>query len=136
MITPDMDERVLAAAELVGRTGATDLEVGYLHDDVPAEMAAWYAHARFWGARIIAENHKNPVEAVEALAARLLTGAKCGCGKLVQLHDGGAFAFRNPRMTDGSLFTAEQAATAGLCRWTRQGSHWVSACGRRGRPDK
>ena len=124
----DDEDRLIAAAELVGRTGARGLEIGYLHDDVPAEDAAWYAQAQYQGSRIITENHTNPIEAAEALAVRLLTGAKCRCGRLVALSDDGALAFRKPVMSDGSQFTAEQAAQAGLCRWRRRGARWSAAC--------
>lgn len=131
-ITPADDDRLIAAVELVGRTGAKAFEIGYLHDDVPADQAAWYAHAQYQGTRITAENHTHPCDAAEELARRLLTGAKCACGKLVALSGDGAFAYRQAHMSDGSTFTAEQAADAGLCRWKRDGRHWVSACGRRG----
>jgi len=40
------EDALIAAADLVGRTGATGFEIGYLHDDVPAEKAGWYAHAQ------------------------------------------------------------------------------------------
>ncbi len=133
MLTADDDDRLIAAVELVGRTGACQFEIGYLHDDVPADQAAWYAHAQYRGTRITAENHTHPVAAAEELARRLLTGAKCACGKLVSLQPGGALAYAAPRMSDGTVFTAEQAAQAGLCKWERHGKHWVSACGRRGR---
>lgn len=45
------DDALLATADLVGRSGATGLEVGYLHDDVPAELASWWATAHYQGAR-------------------------------------------------------------------------------------
>jgi hypothetical protein len=122
------DDALMAAADLVGRTGARGFEIGYTHDDVPPEDAGWYANAQYQGARIMAEG-AGPVEAAEALARTLLTGAKCiGCGGLVALSDGGAVAFGG-LMTDGSTWTAEEAAAAGQCRWTRMGRKWVSACG-------
>ena len=124
----DDEDRLIAAADLVGRTGARGFEIGYLHDDVPAAEAGWYAQAQYQGSRIIAENYTNPIEAAEALAVRLLTGAKCRCGRLVALSDDGALAFRKPVMSDGSVFTAEQARAAGLCRWRRKGARWSAAC--------
>ena len=120
---------VVAAADLVGRTGATGFEIGYLHDDVPPEQAAWYAHAQYRGARITAEDHASPGDAAEALAVQLLTGARCKCGRLVRLDADGAFAFRRPVMTDGTTWTAELAAAAGQCKWTRLGARWDSECG-------
>lgn len=128
----EIEQRVIAAADLVERTGARQFQIGYLHDDETAERAAWYAHAQFRGGRIMVENHRGPAEAAEALAERLLSGARCSCGKLVALSDVGAFAFKRAVMADGTEFTAEQARTAGLCRWKRDGDRWVSGCGLRG----
>jgi hypothetical protein len=120
------EDAVIAGADLVGRTGATHFQVGYLNDEPPHN---WYAQARYKGARISEDNHRGPVEAVEALARRLLTGAKCiNCGKLITLSGSGAFAYESPVMADGSSWTAEEAAAAGQCRWTRMGKRWESAC--------
>jgi hypothetical protein len=126
------EDALIAAADLVGRTGATRFEIGYLHDDVPAEQAGWYAHAQYKGARITAEDHRGPVDAAEALARRLLTGGKCAkCGKLIALSGSGAFAYHAPVMTDGTRWTADDAAAAGQCRWTRTGPRWEAGCGGR-----
>lgn len=125
-------EALVAAVDLVGRTGARGFEVGYLRDDVPSLLADWWASAHYRGVKVIEEHHRGPVEAAEALARRLLTGAKCACGKLVALDADGAFAFFTASMADGSTWTAEQAAAAGQCGWWREGDRWVSACGRRG----
>lgn len=127
----NLDEDALhAAVELVGRTGATGFEIGYLHDDVPVEKAGWYAHAQYKGARITAEDHPGPVEAAEALARRLLTGAKCtGCGGLIALSDAGAFAYSSATLADGTVWDAKTAAAAGQCRWIRAGAHWQKGCG-------
>lgn len=124
------EDALIAAVDLIGRTGATGFEVGYLHEDVPAEEAAWYAHAQYKGARIIAENHRDPVEAAEGLARRLLTGGKCTrCGGLIALSGDGAFAYTSATLTDGTQWTAETAAAAGQCRWTRMGRRWQAGCG-------
>lgn len=125
---PQQDDKVIAAADLVGRTGATGFEIGYLHDNVPLEQAGWYAHAQFRGARITAEDHAHPADAAEALAVKLLTGAKCKCGRLVALDPDGAIAYRKPVMADGSTFSAADARRAGQCRWRRDGRRWVSGC--------
>lgn len=124
------DDAFHAAVELVGRTGATGFQIGYLHDDVPPEKAAWYAHAQYKGARIIAEDHPGPIEAAEALARRLLTGAKCtACGGLITLSDSGAFAYSSATLADGTVWDVKTAAAAGQCRWTRVGAHWEKGCG-------
>lgn len=123
------DDALVAAVDLVGRAGAHQFEVGYLNDGVPVAEADWYAHAQYQGRRIIVEHHTGPVEAAEALALRVLTGAKCGhCGALVALNDDGAFAFDSAEMADGTRWTAEEAAAAGQCRWRRVGRRWVRGC--------
>jgi hypothetical protein len=124
----DLDQDALhATIDLVGRTGATQLQFGYLHDDVPVHQADWWAHAQYRGARIAVEHHAGPIEALEALARRLLTGAKCKCGKLVALSDTEAVAFEG-RLLDGTTWTPQQAAAAGQCRWHRNGPRWTRGC--------
>lgn len=122
------DDVVIACADLVGRTGARNFQIGYLHDDVPAEEAAWYAHAQLRGARITADDHPGPTEAAQALAERLLKGAKCKCGKLVTTSPDGGFAFFKSHTVDGKRWDAEDAAKAGQCRWRRIGRRWMPGC--------
>lgn len=124
------EDALVAAVDLVGRTGARNFEVGYLHDDVPMADAGWYAHAQYQGARITEEDHRGPVEAAEALARRLLSGAKCArCGRLVALTDHGAyFPGEVAHLADGTTWTREEAEAAGQCRWTRQGRRWAMGC--------
>ncbi|OIN79982.1 hypothetical protein [Mycobacterium malmoense] len=96
-----------AALDLIGRTGAKQFEIGYLNENVPVEQADWYAHAQYHGTRVIAEHHRGPVEAAEALARRLLDGGLCThCGLRIALAD-----FPGKR-----------------CRWTRQGDKWARGC--------
>lgn len=102
------EDAVLAACDLVGRSGATGFEIGYLHDDVPSEQAGWYATAQYRGARLIADDHRGPVEAAEALARRVLDGATCAhCDKPIRLDD---------------------RLAVNACRWTRTGARWVRGC--------
>lgn len=98
-------DAVIACAALVGRSGATDFEIGYLHDDVPIEHAAWYATAFYRGARLTADDHKSPTLAATALAERILRGATCRCGENVVLVDG-----------------------AEGCRWQLVGKNWKPGC--------
>lgn len=121
-------EVVVACADLVGRTGATQFQIGYLHDDVPVEQAAWYAHAQLRGARITSEGHSSPSEAAQALAERILKGAKCKCGRLVTTSPDGAFAFFKAHTSDGQPWNARDAAGAGQCLWRRVGARWTSSC--------
>ncbi len=96
---------VMACVDLASRTGARDFEIGHVHDDVPVELAGWYAHVQFKGARIIVEDHRSPTDAAMALAQRLLIGATCRCLQPVTLspfHKG--------------------------CRWRLVGPRWVPGC--------
>ncbi len=96
-----------AGLQLIERTGAKQVEVGYLREDVPIHLADWYCHAQYHGARVTVEHHPGPVEAIEALARRLLDGGLCAfCGQRVALSD-----FPGKR-----------------CRWTRRGDRWVRGC--------
>lgn len=98
-------DAVTACADLVGRSGATEFKIGWLHDDVPIEEAGWYCHAQYRGARITAADRRSPSEAALALAERLLRGAACRCGQQVTLADSG-----------------------GGCRWQLQGKRWEPGC--------
>lgn len=120
-------DAVIAVADLAGRSGARQFQIGYLHDDVPATEAGWFAHVQLRGARIGVEDHRGPVEAAEALASKILTGGKCRCGKLVALKIGGAMAFGG-LMADGTTFTHDQARAAGQCLWKRIGPRWEMGC--------
>lgn len=120
------EDALIAGADLVGRTGAKEFQVGYLNDDPPHQ---WYAHARYKGARITEEGHKGPIEAVEALARRLLTGGKCTrCGGLIALSDAGAMIYPSATLADGTKWTEREAKAAPQCRWTRAGRKWVAGC--------
>ena len=118
-------DKVVACADLVGRSGARQFQIGYLNDEPPH---AWYAHAMFRGARIQAEGHDGPAQAAMALAVKILTGAKCRCGRLVALRPSGAVAFRKTRMADGTEWSAAEAAKAGQCRWRLIGDKWEPSC--------
>jgi len=121
----DADDAVKACADLVGRTGATDFEVGYVNDEPPH---AWYAHAKFRGGRITVQGKASPAGACNELAVRLLSGGPCAhCGKLVTLSPLGAMA-RDVTLADGRTWTAEEQAAAGLCHWQRDGARWERGC--------
>lgn len=128
-------EEFKASLDLIGRVGALEFTVGYMHDDVPIEEAGWYAYVRYRGVRVTTENHTSPTEAVEALAARLLKGARCNhCGGIVTLRrDGVWFPASDPDdvvpYADGESWTARDAMRAKRCRWVRQGARWEPGCG-------
>jgi hypothetical protein len=122
------EDALIAAADLVGRTGAKEFQIGYLNDDPPHQ---WYAQARYKGTRISEGDHKGPIEAAEALARRLLAGGKCTkCGGLVALSGAGAMIYPSATLTDGTKWTERDAKAAGQCRWTRVGRKWVAGCQR------
>ena len=124
-----LTEATKAALELVGRTGAKSLEVGYLYDTPLAEDADWYAHAQYRGARITVEHHRGPAQALEALAGRLLTGAKCAhCGSLVALSEKGAAFYPSSTLIDGTRWDEQDVRNVGQCRWRRVGTRWTEGC--------
>jgi len=94
---------VIACADLVGRAGAREFEMGYVNDD-PTDPG-WWAQAVYNGAKIIRDGHRTPEAAALALATRMLSGATCRCLKIVSLEDG----------TDG-------------CRWRLVGQRWEPGC--------
>lgn len=115
-------DAVVAAAEIVGRSGGREFEIGWLYDDedpppdwpegvkVPIEEQRWYATARYKGALLKGEGTW-PWEAAERLAARVLHGGKCVvCGKSINLVP------EQGRWSDGN------------CNWHREGKHWLRGC--------
>lgn len=96
---------LLACADLVERSGGRQFQLGHLHDDVPVEEAAWYAHVTFKGARVTVDNQRSPTAAALALAERLLHKAMCRCRRPVTLSDD----------ADG-------------CRWRLVGPRWEPGC--------
>lgn len=125
---PDDENAIIATADLAERSGARQFEVGYLHDGVPVRKAAWFASAQYAGTRLIVENRRGPVQACRSLANKILTGAKCKCGKLVALSDAGAIAYDKSTHVGGTQWTVEEAAAAGQCRWTLIGRRWEPSC--------
>ncbi len=120
------EDAVIACADLVGRTGATEFQIGYLSDTAPHQ---WYAHARYKGARISADDQPGPVEAADALSRRLLTGAQCQhCKGLVTLSNDGAPAYSRAHLVDGTPWNAEESGGASSCRWRRMGPKWTMGC--------
>lgn len=124
-------DRLDAAVLLVGHTGAKTLEVGYLHDDVPPEQAAWWASATYRGAKMTVQDHAGPCEALEALAKKILTGGRCQwCSGLVSLSADGAIAYPGTVMADGSRMpdSPEDIAALGQCLWRRNAARWEPGC--------
>lgn len=143
MSAPDLDEDALrAGVDMIGRTGARSLEFGYLHEGVPVEQAGWWATALYRGTKLSSEGHRSAEEAVNGLAQRLLTGAKCThCGGLISLFTEGGIAHAGPdgeiTLLDGSKWNLSEITR--FCRYRRIGPRWVRGCerpGARGRKSK
>lgn len=100
------EDAVTACADLVGRTGASGFEIGFLREDVPVGEAGWYAVAFYRGARITADERRSPSEAAMALSERLLRDAACRCGRRVALS----------------------GSQPGRCRWRLMGAKWEPGC--------
>ena len=105
----DFDQDAIEAGlTLCGRSGAREVEFGYLDDDVPIADARWWAKAQYDGARLQVENLPGPAEAIEALARKILEGGECThCQETVRL---------------------EGEADGPGCRWSRLGRRWIRGC--------
>jgi hypothetical protein len=104
---PGMDE-VIACSDLIAHARGRAFEIGYLHDGVPSQRAAWWAHAQYRGHRLIIEGRPGPAEAADALARLLLDSAEC--------------------QVCGGLVTLTGMVRPGQCRWRRAGPRWAGAC--------
>ncbi|OLT26379.1 hypothetical protein BJF83_21500 [Nocardiopsis sp. CNR-923] len=130
-LTPEQQDELVACADLVGRSGATEFSLAALEENVPVEQGRWWASAMYQGARIAVEEHTHPAAAARALAERLLAGARCtGCSGLVALSSSGAVAFGLTPMADGSSWDGSEAGRRRQCLWRRVGARWERACGR------
>lgn len=103
------EDAIMACVKLVDRAGASEFEIGHTGDeDGPTdEPAAWYAHAKYQGARITSDGHPTPSGAAMGLAERLLSGATCRCTKRVTLTG---------------------RTTRQCCRWQLVGAKWEPGC--------
>lgn len=104
------EDALVAAIDLAGRSGARSIDVGYHEDEPEPDALNWYAQAHYRGARIMGEG-RDPIEAAEALARKLLRGALCRrCGEPILL--------------------SSVPAVARGCRWTRNGRKYEPGCGK------
>jgi len=124
-LAPEQQAAVLAVADLAHRAGATGFRIGYNPDDTPT---TWFAAAEYGpNTEITVDGFDDPEAAANALAARILTGGKCRCGKLVALSIDGAYAPGDDcTMLDGS--DPRVLRTAGQCLWMLEGDQWTSGC--------
>lgn len=110
-MSPDNRDRMLAASNAIGRSGAKELEIGHLEDGVPVALARWYATARYQGAKVSADEHSSPIAAVEDLLRRILVGGGCvKCQRPITLPD------------------QADAGSPDRCTWVRHDDMWVPGC--------
>lgn len=132
-VSPDLgviDKNMLAAvAELIGHTGATAFEIGFTSDD-PLKPG-WFAYAQYPGARIMVEDHTTPTQAASALAAKLLVGARCRCGRTAALF---GIEFKYPegkyllvKNRQGVNLNGAQTRE-GFCEWNLIDDKFVPSC--------
>jgi hypothetical protein len=108
---PDERNRLLAATDVLGRSGATGLEIGHLDNDVPSPLARWFATIQWQGVKVTAEDHASPLAAVEDLLTKVLVGGGCvKCRRLITLPDQPSAGFPE------------------VCTWARHGDMWVPGC--------
>lgn len=109
------EDQLVAAVDLVGRSGATEYETGFLDDVADSRDARWWASAVYRGAKLQVDGYPGPDSAAEALARKILTdggGATCTyCGKRIWL---GA--------------SSRAARRARRCVWARHGRRWGRGC--------
>ena len=120
-LTTDQNDALTAAVDVIGRTGAMDIEIGY--DDDHAEPNWWYATCRIrtpasptgWAPSTVTKQ-SSPVVAVEKLARRLINGGTCThCGRVMSLaHDAGV--------------AVNAGAVMATCFWERAGKRWERGC--------
>lgn len=115
----EVKEPLLAAIELVERSGARDFEVGHLEEGAtPCALGRWWAKAQYHGQRLYADEHVSPAHAADALARQILEGGQCTlCG-----------------LTVATAQQLVEKAAEGLvpktecCLWIRRGEHWIAGC--------
>jgi hypothetical protein len=116
-----------ATADLIGRSGATELQIGYLDENVPSHLARWYATARYRGTRITADEHTSPQDALTALARQVLEHGQCqGCGGVVTLTPEPITTAFGRTLLDGNRLEVDPSTRT--CMWVREGRRWEMGC--------
>lgn len=98
-------DRLLAAARLIGHTGARTFELGYERDD-PADPG-WWARASYGGDVVRLAEFRRPTDAAEALLAQLIEGGRC------------TWCHRPTTLTENRV---------DRCRYRRQGDRYERGC--------
>lgn len=117
-LTTDENNQLIAAIDVIGRTGAADIEIGY--DDEQRAPNWWYATCKVrhpgspsgWVTATIG-GQLGPVVAAEKMARKLINGGTCThCGRVMSLAG----------------VPSERVMSSNLCRWSRVGKRWERGC--------
>lgn len=121
---------VLAAVDVIGRSGAAGFEIGHLDEDTTP--GRWWAKTRLADGVVVTSGSDYegqdlwPWEAADALVGKVLYAATCvGCGR--PIWPDLEFNTRHD-VVDGELRPRKRPRR--WCRWSRHGDHWEGACGR------
>jgi hypothetical protein len=84
--------RVLAAVELLSRSGVTEVEFAYDEDEHYPDKVLWWAKGNWDGIRKYSAHFPYPAQALEDLLAKTINGGQCArCKRTtvvgVVLHD-------------------------------------------------
>lgn len=119
-VDPQTQPAVIAAADLVERSGGREFQIGYLYDEGDPEFdergPCWYASVTYRGARLFSEDHPMPAPACDHLAAQILDGGMC--------------QFCQRRTVVSTTPTGQFVpARGGDCIWRRDDDVWLAGCG-------
>jgi hypothetical protein len=108
MVSPNDLDAVIAAVDVVGRSGGKHFEIGYLDDEEPHR---WYATATYQGAKAIGEHPTSPDKAADLFAYKVLHGGQCThCRRTINVHP------------------SRRHRPPGQCVWRRRGDSWIRGC--------
>ena len=74
MANPALDQRTMAAFDMVGRTGVKETQIRYSDDPDPV---IWMVVAIYAGGQVECAAGMNPSKAIFRLAGQLLNGGRC-----------------------------------------------------------
>lgn len=69
--------RVLAAVELLGRSGVSDVEFAYDEEKAYPEGVLWWAKGNWNGTRVYSAHFPYPAQALEDVLSRVINGGMC-----------------------------------------------------------
>lgn len=111
-------ECVQAIADLVGRSGAREFEMGYVDAEVEGGPETWYCTAVYRGAKLFVDDQPTPAHAADGLAHVILDGGMCThCGEKT-----------STRGTPLGVYIKFGRSKKARCIWYRDGNVWKRGC--------